>query len=103
MDKKVYEFISKQTSDPIVERRTCKRTGEEFAIYQGDIDLLHKISPNIGNTKFELPLPTLSPSARMRRRMMFRNERGLYHRTSFLSGKKIISLYHPDIIPNVVA
>jgi len=41
MERKVYEFISKQTNpakdgagDPIVERRTCRRTGEEFAIFK---------------------------------------------------------------------
>ena len=47
MQKEVYEFISKQANDPIVEWRTCRRTGEEFPIYQGDIDLLNKIYPVI--------------------------------------------------------
>ena len=47
MQKSIYEFISQKTNDPIVERRTCKRTGEEFAIFQGDIDLLDKLSPTI--------------------------------------------------------
>ena len=47
MQKEVYEFISKQTQDPIVERRTCRVSGEEFAIFQGDIDMLEKLSPII--------------------------------------------------------
>jgi len=45
MQKEVYEFISKQTGDPIVERRTCRRTGSQFPIFQGDKDMLRKQSP----------------------------------------------------------
>jgi len=102
MDKKVYEFISKQMNDPIIERRTCAWTGEKFAIYQGDVDLLDKISPVIAGKKMNIPFPTLSPLARMRRRMMFRNERGLYNTKSVLSGEKIISVYAPDLeIPSM--
>jgi hypothetical protein len=97
MEKAVYEFISKQTGDPIVERRTCARTGQEFAIFQGDVELLDKISPIIWGEKISLPLPTLSPLARMRRRMLFRNERGLYNAQSILSWEKIISTYCPDL------
>jgi len=47
MDKNVYQFISQTTGDPIVQRRICPRTGEEFPIFQGDIDMLQKISPTI--------------------------------------------------------
>lgn len=102
MDKSVYQFISKQTGDPIVQRRTCPRTGQEFAIFQGDVELLDKISPIIWGKKIPIPLPTLSPSARMRRRMLFRNERGLYPCTSALSGKKVISVYHPEMVAQVI-
>jgi hypothetical protein len=48
MQKEVYEFISKQTQDPILERRTCEITGQEFPIFQGDKDMLDKLSPVIG-------------------------------------------------------
>ncbi len=102
MDRKVYEFISKQTGDLILERRVCRRTGQEFPIFQWDIDLLDKISPIIWDKKFPIPLPTLSPMARMRRRMMFRNERGLYSRTSSQSGKRLVSVYHSDLVKNIV-
>ncbi|MEI8091631.1 MAG: hypothetical protein WCG98_05380 [bacterium] len=47
-------------------------------------------------------MPTLSPMARMRRRMMFRNERGLYSRTSSQSGKRLVSVYHSDLVKNIV-
>ncbi len=93
MDKKVYEFISETTSDPIVERRTCPRTGEEFAIYQSDVDMLEKVSPSIAGKKFLFPLPTLSPESRFRRMMMFRNERKLYKRKCSKTGKNIVALY----------
>lgn len=47
MQKLVYEFISKTNNDPIIERRKCRRTGEEFAIFQSDIGMLDKLSPVI--------------------------------------------------------
>jgi len=97
MQREVYEFISKQTWDPIVERRICRRTGEDFPIFKWDVDLFDKLSPIIGGKKFDLPFPTLSPLARMRRRMMFRNERGLYKVPSAMSEKQIISVYHPSL------
>lgn len=43
--KEVYEFISKQTNDPIVEWKTCAISGQPFAIYQSDLDFYAKISP----------------------------------------------------------
>lgn len=93
MDKNTYKFIEKQTNNPIIERRTCLRTGEEFAVYQSDIDLLDRISPTIGGEKISFPLPTLSPESRLRRMMMFRNERTLYKRKCDKTWNTIISLY----------
>lgn len=93
MDKKTYEFISQTRKDPIVEWKTCAWTGEEFAIYQSDIDMLEKVSPTIGGQKFLFPLPTLSPESRFRRMMMFRNERKLYKRKCSKTGKSIVALY----------
>lgn len=43
MQKEVYEFISKKTNDPIVERRICRVSGEEFAIFQSDKDFFQKL------------------------------------------------------------
>jgi len=34
--------------------------------------------------------------------MMFRNERGLYSRTSSQSGKRLVSVYHSDLVKNIV-
>lgn len=93
MDKTTYEFIAQQTNDPITQRRICSRTGEEFPIYKSDIDMLEKISPTIAGKKFLFPLPTLSPESRLRRMMMFRNERTLYKRKCDETWKSIVSLY----------
>ncbi len=92
----VYEFISKQTNDPIAEWRVCPRTGERFAIFSGDIRLLDLLSPTIGGVKFPLPKPTLSPRAREIRRLMWRNDTKLYRSTCSLTGKTLFSFYHPE-------
>jgi len=95
--RQVYEFISKQNNDPIIERKICPQTGEEFAVFQWDIDLLDRISPIIQWIKHPLPTPKLSPSSRMRNRMMRRNERWLYKTTSAISGKPIITIYNESL------
>ncbi|QQR54689.1 hypothetical protein IPG41_05890 [Candidatus Peregrinibacteria bacterium] len=46
-------------------------------------------------TKMEVPLPTLCPEDRQRRRMLWRNERSLYHGKCELCGKQIITMYRP--------
>lgn len=96
MQKEVYEFISKQTKDLIVERKKCKVSWGEFAIFQSDVDLLEKISPVIDGKKYQIPLPELCPEERQRRRLARRNERKLYHTKCDLTWKSIISLYSPD-------
>ena len=94
--REVYEFISKQTHDHIVERKTCTVSGQPFAIFQSDLDFYTKISPTFAGQKFQIPTPTLCPEERQRRRLAFRNERKLYKRTCDYSGKDIISIYSPD-------
>ncbi len=104
MDKKTYEIISKQTQDPIIKRRKCKRTWQDFAIFQWDIELLEKISPKIWWKKYNLPLPNLTRQERRRRRLMRRNDRKLYRATCNINHKPIITIYHPkmkfDIVEN---
>ncbi len=96
MDKKVYEFISQKTGDPIVELRTCKRTGKEFPIFQWDIDMLEKLSPVIAGKRYPLPLPTLCPEARQQLRYLFINYYHLYRNVCGLTGKPIISRFAPE-------
>lgn len=78
MKREVYEFISKETNDPIVEWRICRRTGKEFPIFNSEKFLLEKISPIIVDKKYQLSLPQLSPEARQMKRLIWRNERKFY-------------------------
>jgi len=94
--KEVYEFISTQTNDPIVEWKTCRVSWTEFPIFQSDLDFYKKISPKFGEQTFDIPTPTLCPEERQRRRLMFRNERKLYKRKCDATGENIISIYSPD-------
>jgi hypothetical protein len=99
MQKAAYEFISKATNDPIVERKTCPTQscgGEPFAIFQSDLDFYEKVSPIYGGKKYLLPTPTLCPEERWRRRLLFKNERALFKNTCALTGKPIISIHAPD-------
>ncbi|MDR2416415.1 MAG: hypothetical protein LBD75_07665 [Candidatus Peribacteria bacterium] len=94
--RETYDFISKQTNDPIVEWKTCKVSGQPFPIYQSDLDFYDKISPTFNGKKFSIPTPTLCPEEREKRRLAFRNERTLYRRKCDFSGKDIVSMYSPD-------
>ncbi len=119
--KAVYEYISKKNNDPIIERKKCRLSGQEFPIYQSDLDFYDKISPKFevspdyakqfleenndivenfeytdGKLKCKIPTPTLCPEERQRRRLAFRNERKLYKRKCDFSWKEIVSIYSPD-------
>ena len=94
--KEVYEFVSKQTNDPIVERRICRVSWQEFPIYTSDDVFYDKVSPVIWGVKHSIPRPTLCPEERQRRRLMFRNERKLYKRKCDATGESIVSIYSPE-------
>jgi 5'-3' exonuclease len=96
MQKKVYEFLSDSMQDLIIEWKTCEVSGEEFAIYQGDRDLLKLLSPTISGVRYDLPLPSVSRQERQKRLMVRRNERALYKRVSDLSGDSLLSVYKPE-------
>lgn len=68
-------------------KRTCRVSGEEFIIDEQDQAFYEKLG---------LPLPTLCPEERRRRRFAHRNERHLYHRKCDLTGRTVISNYSPD-------
>lgn len=101
MQKEVYEHISKQTNDPIVERRECEKSWKEFAIFQSDLEFLDKVSPRFNWEKCQISMPKLCPDERLKRRLMFRNERKLYKRKCDFSQKNIVSIYAPDSIYKV--
>ncbi len=102
MDKKVYEFISQQNNDPIVERKICAVSGTEFAVFQSDVDFYNKISPTFDGAKFPIPTPTLCPEERQRRRLAQRNERNYFKTQCAISGKPIVSVYNPEIVDNIL-
>ena len=95
MDKKVYEFVSNKTNDPIVEWKNCKVSWEEFPIYQSDIDFYDKISPVVDWKKYSIPLPTCSPKERIRQRAAFVNNKHLYKSSCCFSGEPIITTHNP--------
>ena len=69
--------------------KRCLLSNQEFAITEEDRKFYDKIG---------VPLPTISPTERSRRRMSFANQRTLFHRVCAGSGKKILSNYpsnHP--------
>jgi len=76
-------------------QRICKQCDASFEITDIDLAFYETISPEFGGEKYPIPAPTLCPICRMIRRLLFRNERHLYHRTSDLSGKPIVSTVAP--------
>lgn len=67
--------------------RTCAVSEKPFVITEED---------QVFYAKVGVPLPTLCPEERQRRRLAHRNERHLYHRTCDFTGKSVISNYAPD-------
>lgn len=74
-------------------KKNCGKSGVEFLVPKEDLEFLEKVSPVINEKKILIPVPTLSPGERMRRRLAWRNEKSLYHRECAGTGKKIISMY----------
>ena len=119
--KEVYEYVSKKTKDPIVERKKCRMSWQDFPIYQSDLDFYDRVSPTFDvdesfakdffeknsdvkdhfeykdwKLKAKYPTPTLCPEERSRRRFSFSNLCSLYKRNDSSSWKWIISIYSPD-------
>ncbi len=76
--------------------RICRISGKSFDISDEDIAFYDKISPIIWWEKFPIPLPTLCPEERLRRRLSWRGMYNLYKSTCALTGKDIITVYPPN-------
>ena len=98
MQREVYEFISKQTWDPIIERRTCHWCWEEFPLYQWDLDLLEKLTPKVGDTSFPISKPRLCSHCKERKKLIFRNEWSYYKRKCDKCWKGIVSVSAPEYV-----
>lgn len=96
LSRPLYEYISQQMNDPIVEWRICSISGVEFPIFQSDSVFLDSISPVYDGVKYPIPLPTICPTERERLRVSFRNERKLYKRKCDFSWNTIVTIYAPD-------
>lgn len=95
--REVYQHLSTQNNDPIVERKTCSVSWVEFAIFQSDLDFYKKISPTFAWVTFQIPTPTLCPEERRRRRLLQRNGRHYFKSTCSLSWKQIITNIDPEL------
>lgn len=73
----------------------CVQCRSAFAITKEDLQFADKVSPVIAGKKQAVPPPTLCPLCRQQRRLAWRNERHLYHRTCDLTGKSIIANFGP--------
>jgi len=69
------------------ETKTCQNCKQNFVIEPDDFGFYEKI---------KVPPPTWCPECRSIRRMIWRNERSLYHNTCAFSGKQIISMFSPE-------
>lgn len=70
------------------ENRICQNCKKDFTIEPDDFNFYEKI---------KVPLPEKCPDCRQQIRMLFRNFKTLYKRSSSLSGKMIVSMYNPDV------
>src|SRR3989338_3803722 len=67
--------------------RTCRFSGEKFYVRPEDVAWYKNM---------KVPLPTLSPNERLRRRMSYYNTHKFFKIPSAYSGKRIIAIYPPD-------
>ncbi len=75
--------------------RTCRISGKEFIISDQEIALLEKLSPIIWWERFLIPLPTISPEERRRRKLQFKNYFTLFKRKDE-NWKMMISMFPED-------
>ena len=76
--------------------RACSHCSAAFEITKDDLAFYDDISPIFAQKKCLIPPPTLCSECRFQRRLIFRNDRHLYHRKSSFSGKQMISIYSPE-------
>ncbi|MDD5770080.1 MAG: hypothetical protein PHE25_03865, partial [Candidatus Gracilibacteria bacterium] len=88
MNKKVFEFVSKQTKEQILGWKTCSWCDSSYPVFQKEQNYL---------TQNNLPVSDLCLECRFRNLLAFRNERNLYWRNSDKSGEKILSIYSQEL------
>jgi len=68
------------------EIKTCRQCKNQFEITPDDLGFYEKMG---------VPAPKLCPDCRMKRKLIWRNERTFYKRRCDLCGESIITIYHP--------
>ncbi len=76
--------------------RTCRISWKEFTITDQEIALLEKLSPVIWGEKFLLPLPTLCPEEKLRKKLPFKNYFSLFKVIDITTWETRISSFPPD-------
>jgi len=76
-------------------QRSCVHCGSRFEVTKADLAFYDTISPTLSGKKHPIPPPTHCPDCRQQRRLAWRNERNLYHRTCGLTGKSLITNFGP--------
>ncbi|MDA2922833.1 hypothetical protein MYX07_06245 [Patescibacteria group bacterium AH-259-L07] len=66
--------------------KKCQNCKQQFTIEPDDFDFYKKMG---------VPAPGLCPDCRMKRKLVWRNERTFYNRICDMCGKSIITIYHP--------
>jgi hypothetical protein len=69
------------------ETKNCQNCKDNFVIEPDDFNFYRKI---------DVPAPTWCPECRAVRRLIWRNERSLYHNKCALTGKRILSMFSPE-------
>ena len=69
------------------ETRSCQNCKQDFIIEAEDFSFYEKI---------KVPPPTWCPECRFQRRLLWRNERNLYHRQCELCNRNFITMYSAD-------
>ncbi|MCX6807597.1 MAG: hypothetical protein NTZ80_02220 [Patescibacteria group bacterium] len=79
----------------------CPKCQSQFEITPEDRQLYDKVSPVINNIKYHVPEPFLCPDCRQQLKMIWRNERNLFHRADAITGESIISIYAEENIATI--
>lgn len=77
--------------------QTCRISHKPFLISDADLLFYDRISPVINGKKYAVPVPTLCPEERLRRRWAFRNEHTLYNNKCSKTGKPIVAMFPPTL------
>lgn len=77
-------------------QKTCITCATPFVFSEAEQEILAKISPLIRGVRYDIPAPNLCGLCRAQRVCTYLNEKNLFQGTCAISGKPILSLYHPD-------